>query len=86
LRAKADNDLKLISGDVILQVGDTVVNSPAEFMRALRDSHSGDELKIDIKRKRKDLTLTTVMPESRTSFLAPGDNRTHTINITTMQD
>jgi hypothetical protein len=86
LRAKVDNDLQLVSGDVILQVGDTAVNSPAEFMRALRDFHSGDELKIDIKRKRKDLTLTAVMPESRTSFFAPDDDRTHTVKITTMQD
>ena len=41
LQAKADNDLQLISGDVILQVGDTEVNSPAEFMRALREFESG---------------------------------------------
>jgi C-terminal processing protease CtpA/Prc len=86
LSAKANNKLQLMSGDVILQVGDTAVNSPAKFMRALRDFHSGDELKIDIKRKRKNLTLTTIMPESQTSFYTPGDSRTHTINITTKQD
>ena len=63
LKAKADNDLQLETGDVILQIGDTEVNSPAEFMRALRDFHSGDEFKMDIKRKRKNRTLTTVMPE-----------------------
>ena len=49
LKARADNDLQLESGDVILQVGDTEVNSPAEFMRALRDFQSGDELEINIK-------------------------------------
>jgi hypothetical protein len=80
LKAKADNELKLKSGDVILQVGETEVNSPAEFMRALRNFNSGDELVMDIKRNRKDRTLKTVMPEGRTSFFLPGD-RTHTFTI-----
>jgi len=83
LKAKADNDLQLESGDVILQVGDTEVNSPADFMRALRDFHSGDEFEMDIKRKRKDRTLKTVMPENRTSFFTPDDETTHTIKIIT---
>lgn len=82
LRARADNDLQLQSGDVILQVGDTEVNSPAEFMRALRGFKSGDELVMDIKRNRKDRTLKTVMPEGRTSFFLPGDGETRTFTIT----
>jgi len=77
LKARTDNDLQLESGDVILQVGDTEVNSPAEFMRALRDFHSGDEFEIDIKRDRKDRTLKTVMPDSQTSFFAPEAGKTH---------
>ena len=81
LKARADNDLQLETGDVILQVGNTEVNSPAEFMRALRDFHSGDEFEMDIKRKRKNRTLTTVMPERRTSFFTPDDVTTHTIKI-----
>ena len=83
LKARADNDLQLKSGDVILQVGDTEVNSPAEFMRALRGFHAGDEFEIDIKRKRKDRTLKTVMPENRFSFFNSGDGETHTFTITT---
>jgi len=83
LKAKADNDLQLESGDVILQVGDTEVNSPADFMRALRDFHSGDEFEMDIKRKRKNRTLKTVMPENRTSFFTPDDETAHTIRIIT---
>ena len=82
LKARADNDLQLESGDVILQVGDTRVNSPAEFMRALRGLNSGDELVMDIKRHRKDRTLKTVMPQGRTSFHLPGDGETHTFTIT----
>lgn len=83
LKARQDNDLQLESGDVILQVGDTEVNSPAEFMRALRGFHSGDEFEMDIKRKRKNHTLKTVMPESRTSFFAPRDGESHTFTIST---
>ena len=83
LKARADNDLLLQSGDVILQVGDTEVNSPAEFMRALRDFHSGDEFEMDIKRNRKNHTLKTVMPENRTSFFTPDDGSGHTIRIVT---
>jgi len=86
LKAKDDNELKLESGDVVLQIGDTEVNSPAEFMRALRGFHSGDELEIDIKRKRKDRTLKMIMPENRTSFFAPWGDSTHTIKIVTSSD
>ena len=82
LKARTDNDLQLESGDVILQVGDTKVNSPAEFMRALRGINSGDELVMDIKRHRKDRTLKTVMPQGRTSFYFPGVGETRTFTIT----
>jgi len=82
LKAREDNDLQLESGDVILQVGDTEVNSPAEFMRALRSFESGDELVMNIKRNRKNRTLKTIMPEDRTSFFLPGDVETHTFTIT----
>lgn len=82
LKARDDNELQLESGDVILQVGDTEVNSPAEFMRALRAYDSGDELVMDIKRDRKNRTLKTVMPEDHTSFFRPGDDNTHTFTIT----
>ena len=82
LRAREDNELKLKPGDVILQVGDTEVNSPAEFMRALRTYESGAELVMDIKRKRKDRTLKSVMPEDRTSYLLPEEGNIHTFTIT----
>ncbi len=82
LKARADNELQLESGDVILQVGDTEVNSPAEFMRALRGFESGDEVEIDIKRNRKNKTLKTIMPESRMSFLKSGNEEIHSFKIT----
>ncbi len=83
LKAKEDNDLQLKPGDVILQVGETEVNSPAEFMRALRGFESGDELEMNIKRKRKDHTLKMIMPQNRTSFFAPHDAETHSYTIST---
>ncbi|MDX2416449.1 MAG: PDZ domain-containing protein [Xanthomonadales bacterium] len=86
LKARTDNDLQLKSGDVILQVGDSEVNSPAEFMRALRGFNSGDELVMNIKRNRKDRTLKTVMPEDRSSFSLPGNDETHTFTITSSSD
>ena len=81
LKARDDNGLQLESGDVILQVGDTEVNSPADFMRALREIESGEELSIDIKRNRKNKTLKTTMPESRISFFAPEISSTHSVRI-----
>ncbi len=83
LKAMAGNDLKLESGDVVLQVGDTEVNSPAEFMRALRGFESGDDLTMEIKRNRKDRTLKTSLPENRSGFSFPGDGKFHTFTITT---
>jgi len=82
LKAKDDNNLQLQSGDVVLNVGDTEVNSPAEFMRALRELDSGQELVLDIKRDRKNKSLKSTMPERKTSFLAPNVNSKHTITVT----
>ena len=86
LKAKADNELQLESGDVILKVGDTDVNTPADFMRALRGFDAGDELVMDIKRDRKDRILKTVMPENRSSFLFPHDGTKYTYSFTSSSE
>lgn len=83
LKAKEDNPLLLQSGDVVLNLHGTDVNSPAEFMRALRDFEPGEELVIDIKRNRKSKTLKPVIEESQARFLAPDDHEIHQITITT---
>jgi C-terminal processing protease CtpA/Prc len=83
LKAKEDNALLLRSGDVVLSLHGTEVNSPAEFMRALRDFEPGDELVIDIKRNRKSKTLKPVIEESQARFFAPDDHEIHQITITT---
>jgi len=81
LQAKADNSLQLVAGDVILQVGVTEVNSPAEFMRALREFESGQELSIDIKRERKNRTLKTIMPERHARHVSPERNHARSVRI-----
>lgn len=86
LKARDDNELQLQSGDVILQVGDTEVNSPAEFVRSLREFEAGEELNIDIKRNRKNKTLTAVMPERRIGFHAPEISTTHSVRISRETD
>jgi hypothetical protein len=83
LKAEADNDLQLESGDVILRVGDSDVNSPADFMRALRGFEPGEELEVDIKRDRKDRTLKSVMPERQAGVFVPEVSSSHHISITT---
>ncbi len=86
LKARIDNELQLESGDVILRVGDTEVNSPAEFMRALRGFDSGDEVEIDIKRKRKNRTLNAIMPENRMSFFKSDNDGIHSFEFTAHTD
>ncbi|NIP16779.1 MAG: PDZ domain-containing protein [Xanthomonadales bacterium] len=68
LQAREDNELQLVSGDVILEVGGAEVEQPADVMRALRDLESGSELVIDIMRDRKKRSIAIIVPERRAGF------------------
>jgi len=83
LKAKKDNDLLLQAGDVVLNMHGAEVNSPADFMRALREFKAGDELRIDIKRKRKSKTLKPVIEESQARSFSPDKHALHTLTVTT---
>lgn len=86
LKARQDNELQLESGDVILEVGETEVNSPAEFMRALREVEPGEEIALEIKRNRKSKTLKSMMPERKLGYIFSGHDTDHTITYSYSTD
>ncbi|HKJ17319.1 MAG TPA: PDZ domain-containing protein [Xanthomonadales bacterium] len=65
LEAPEDNSFGLMAGDVVLKVGDSQINAISDFIRALRAHESGDEVAVQIKRNKRNVTLDAVVPENR---------------------
>ncbi len=68
LKAAEDNELQLMSGDVVLTVAGNRVNKPADLMRELRELESGATLEMEIMRKRKSKIIEVVVPERVREF------------------
>ncbi|MGD8385485.1 MAG: PDZ domain-containing protein, partial [Lysobacterales bacterium] len=79
LEAKPDNALQLNTGDVVLNVGSSEVNSPADLMRALRGFEPDDEVQLDVKRDRRNKTIKVKMPKQNVDFSSLGDKKVHNI-------
>lgn len=66
VRAPEDSDFQLKGGDVILSVDGRPATSQAQLMRILRSYEPGEDVKLDIMRQKRRMTLTVKLPERRT--------------------
>jgi S1-C subfamily serine protease len=67
-----DEDFKqLKAGDVLQQVSGKKVERPEDAFRLLREQTAGTEVKVEVLRQHKPLTLTLRAPESSSVFVIP---------------
>lgn len=65
LDAPDDNAFGLMPGDVVLRVGENDINGTSDFVRALRNHETGEEVQVSIKRNKRDVSFGVVIPENR---------------------
>lgn len=63
IRAPEDSVLPLKGGDVILSADGRPATSQAQLMRILRSYDPGEDVKLDIMRQKRRMTLTVKIPE-----------------------
>jgi serine protease Do len=64
----------LVAGDVVVAVGETEVQRPLDFQRAMLDHTPGDAIQLTVRRSGKPLTLNLTLgtaPESQTLAFQP---------------
>ena len=71
LSADADAYKGLKSGDVLQEVGGHAVKRPEDALRLLRDAPAGSEVKMQVLRQRKPVTLSVKAPEFKGIFVPP---------------
>ena len=71
LSADTDAYKGLKSGDVLQDVGGHAVNRPEDALRLLSDAPAGSEVKLQVLRQRKPLTLSIKTPEFKGIFMPP---------------
>jgi hypothetical protein len=69
--APGDKDLQLEDGDVILNIDGRKPTSVAHAMRILGSYESGEELEIEIMRDKRKRKIKLVIPDNRSSAVAP---------------
>jgi hypothetical protein len=65
IHAPEDSTLPLKGGDVILSVDGRAVSSQTQLMRVMRSYDPGEDVKLDIMRQKRRITLTAKIPEHR---------------------
>ncbi|MBS0571602.1 MAG: PDZ domain-containing protein [Proteobacteria bacterium] len=71
LSADADAYKGLKSGDVLQDVGGHAVSRPEDALRLLRDAPAGSEVKVQVLRQRKPITLSLKAPQIKAIFVPP---------------
>jgi S1-C subfamily serine protease len=71
LSADANAFKELKSGDVVQSVNGQPVKTPEDALRLLRDAPAGSDVKMQVLRQRKPLTLSLKAPEFKGMFVPP---------------
>jgi len=78
VRAPEDARLKLEEGDVVVDIDGRVPSSPSHALQILASYQSGEKLKLNVLRMKKQLTFDIVVPEDESDpRLQSGWQRTH---------